>query len=396
MRVAIFAGREHHALKLKSIYDGLQERGHDPSYLIAQNSLNIDPASEFIWKYGEFSHAYEYLDGAAIERANNISRPLQEYTTNSELNKQISPFWISHSIREAAISLEAFRCYLDREAPNAVMILHLANFWGSILAYAAREREIPVFAYQEGLLRHSDQDTMNKQSFASDGVDIMFTWSTLDKDTYLRAGAPEGVVCPVGPFHLDDWIAVARTPQKRQEFTRQFRINYNLMRRGVVSFMPPMTSRYEGDIEKAVDFLGNHCGNNGLNLVIKFHPFDYNVAEQVGRSTKDIGHVLVYREFDPAPLMVSSDIVIGQHSTTGIESMFLGTLYVQMDLDLIGIEQPVGEGLPSITKKMDFDNLINNEFDIGPFNEWLARNGTLADGRATERALNIMEGMVDG
>ncbi len=63
MKIFIYAGRIHHYLKLKPIYDVLTLMGHDVAFIKANNAINIDPSTEYLTHSADvYLHIYYYIN----------------------------------------------------------------------------------------------------------------------------------------------------------------------------------------------------------------------------------------------------------------------------------------------------------------------------------------------
>lgn len=389
MKIIAFIGREHHALKMGNALHALKERGHEVISVIAENATNNDPASEFIRQYSDnWRHAYDYLDretsAAEIDAIANDARHL---STNRQLLKYISPFWISFSIREAATCIVAFRNMIAAENPDAVICLHGANYWARMLFYLAQEAGIKTFAFQEGLLRQRDQETMGKQASSAKFVDVLFTWSESDRQAYLNAGVDEGVVRPVGPSHLDYAIQVRKSPdwEKGKDGLKR---SFGYPQGKIISFMPPLSSHYRGDLRQDIAVLQDYANQRREHLYVRLHPFEYRLRDYLQKAMPDIRFD---KGADSVPLLLSSDAVITQHSTIGIEALFLGIPLFEIDTANMGIEQSLeATGVPVIRT-----NGLSLLHEYSGYNQelkdWIDNSFSLADGRSTERIANIVE-----
>lgn len=392
MKIVAFIGREHHALKMGNALRLLNERGHEVIYLCAENATNQDPASEFIRNYTvNWRHAYDYLDvrtsAAEIDAIVNDAR---HFSANQQLLKYTSPFWISFSIREAATCIVAFRNMIATENPDAVICLHGANYWARMLFYLAQDAGIKTFAFQEGLLRQRDQETMGKQASSAKFVDTLFTWSESDKQAYLSAGVDESVIRPVGPSHLDYAIQVRNSPDWEQGKAGLKR-RFGYPQGKIISFMPPLSSHYKGDLRQDIAVLQDYANQRGEHLYVRLHPFEYRLRDYL---QKAMPAVRFDKGADSVPLLLSSDAVITQHSTIGIEALFLGIPLFEIDMANTGIEQSLEPmGVPVI-RTNGLSLLHEYEGYNQELKDWISNSFSLADGRSTERIANIVESEV--
>jgi hypothetical protein len=396
MKILFFVGRQHHAQKLSNIVRLLSERQHDVRLVIATNSINIDPSSEFIWRYTRnVAHVYDYFDRDSMRQIDTITSELKSFSVHDELIRYIAPFWTTQSIREAAECLVGFRNMIQVEKPDAVFALHSNNMFGRIFLYVAQSLGVSTYATQEGLLRHRDQQTQNKQSSSLDYVNTLFTWSHSDKQAYIDAGIDEQRIVPVGAFHLDRYVQAKRHESYnavREGFIRSIGLN---PQRPVVSFMPPTINRYEGDFVRALNELGSWCQANMVQSVVRLHPFDYVNLEQVQRIVQSYG-AIVYQHDDGESLVAFSDVVISQQSSVAYEALLLGTPLIELDLDRVGVlESFARQGLATLVEDGQLNRIadvLNGQLSPERVDEWMATNGQLTEGHATERVVNYLEG----
>lgn len=387
MKIIFFVGREHHALKLANLRSLLQERGNEVVNLIANNAINIDPASEFIWGHGPHKHIYEYLyNGLGRDVAARVDE-LMAIALDEKLSTYVPPFWSAYSIWEATEFLLLVERMLDKENPDAVVVLHANNFWTRILLYAAQKIGIWTYATQEGLLRHRDQKTQGKQSSAAQYVDRLFTWSPADKQAYTNAGIEEKVVTPVGPMHLDALIGIDIAPY-REGFRASLGLEPN---KPLVVFAPPAHTHFQGNMQETTLGLASYCLNMGVSLAIRLHPFDS--AHDAVRELVKVYPNVVLPDESPEMLMKMADLVITQHSTIAVEAAFLGTPVGIIDLDSAGIlESPVKDGYGiEISRIEDIGRALNGEIKPFDLDGWRSVNATFADGEATKRAAEVIE-----
>ena len=384
MKIFIYAGRIHHYLKLKPIYDVLTIMGHDAAFITANNAINIDPATEYLTHSGDvYLHMYDYInfDNLQVTLTNSV---LMERLQASGNVNWVSPFWSHYSIFELAEVSTAIDGLLEHEKPDAVIGLHENNFWVKVIAYECNRRSIPHYVFQEGLLRQQDQDTMHKQSSACEYSDRLFVWGNSAKSQYVEAGVDEDKVIVSGPVHLDSWFHIKDTEEFRQGMFNKLSLP---MDRPVVLFAPPLLEQYKGDIKSDTEQLVSYCKTQNLSLIVKFHPFEpvttiQNLKEQFGLS--------VYTDTDPLPVVSISNVVLVQHSSIGIEALALNVPIIEFNLsnevitqswakDGIAPKISTSNGLSVIQQVLDDDVNVNEH-------PWV-QNKILSDGDATRRVI---------
>lgn len=384
-RALIFSGREHHTQRLDGIYQALEAAGANVSWIVAENSINLDvPAIHLIKTGRKFIHMMDYFppghSGNVVKSASEVLNSISG-EWSSDVRSFVGPFWLAHSVHEACEYLLCFDAMLVKEKPDLVMALHGANFWSAGLYYLCSKRGIPTMGFQEGNLRHRDQETQNKQTLAAECISHLCVWSEASKQAYIQAGVPESKLYVTGIPHLDPWLK--ERPAKQGK---------------VVAFCPPLTSRYEGDLGKAVGQLAEWAQKSRVNLVLRFHPFD-NVAENVRQQLVSNPFVQVFTG-ETLELLSVADVVISQHSTVAVEALALGVPLVELDIDGVGVLEslvqqgvaiPVGDGeLDKLNKILDGTLRL----DSANLQKWRSHNLGELDSKSVERVVNVIEGIL--
>jgi hypothetical protein len=255
------------------------------------------------------------------------------------------------------------------------------------LLYTAKQAGIKTYATQEGLLRHRDQKTLNKQSSATTYVDKLFIWSTSDKAAYINAGVSDDVICPVGAMHLDALATI-----EKDKYREGFRVSNGIYRNlPIVAFCPPNSNLYQGDFVGSLHKIASYCNVNGLYLFVKLHPFD-SAKSAVAAILEQYPNAKLFND-KPEMLLLMADLVLTQHSTIAVEAAMLKTNVGIVDFDHVGIlESPVTEGYGIEILSIDDIGLALSG-DIAPkdLESWYEANGKFVDGKATERAVEIIE-----
>lgn len=294
MKVQIFSGRVHHWIKLKNLYEGLESNGHDVEFLITNNAINIDPPAEYMLHSGfKYNHAYDYV--------NSVKNSYFHAPEN--VSKYIPPFWQVYSQRELFEFANGVQnMWKQNGKPDVVLILHANNFWTKMLAYLCQQNGIAVYAFQEGLLRKRDQQTLNKQASSVDYCNGIFVWSENERKQYIEAGIDESQIVVSGPVHLDRKYHPQRITGKNP----------------MVLLAIPSVNEYIGDWQKDVKAIANYCQDNGFELMFRPHPFEKHLVSHLPSGVAyDVND-------DALPVLVNARLVLGQHSTIVLEAVLLG------------------------------------------------------------------------
>jgi hypothetical protein len=309
--IAIFVGRKHHAQKLMNIGQYLTMRGHAVYPITANNAINIDPPQMDI---GQYVHVYRYLSQVDVDMVN-------DHVRHKELLTGVSAFWKEYSLRELMLVYVAFSRWLESDdKPDAVLVLHENNFWTKPLSFLCQQKGIPCFAFQEGLLRRKDQETMRKQSFACEYSTRLFVWGEGSKRQYIEAGVPEKKIVVAGASHLF-------TKKPRQENDPK-----------TVTYFLPLLQHYKGDPQGDIEAIAAYCQSAGFDFIVRLHPFEQDV---------DIPFTVDRRE-NVVELILETDVALVQHSTTAIECLVLGTPIVEVNFSGKPMLEPLHEENPNV------------------------------------------------
>lgn len=389
-RIITFAGRFHHVQRLDGIMQALGRAGANAVYLTADNYLNIDPNTVHLIQSGKsFIHCLDYLpsgsSGNVLSWASQILSGVSG-EWKSDVRSYVDPFYFSSSAYEFCETLLAFDQVLEREKPNLVMILHGANAWGGLLAYLCSLRKIPCLAFQEGMLRLLDQQTQGKQSLAAEYVSHLCVWSESAFSAYVESGVSSEKLYITGIPHLDPWLT------KIDKVATRIKLGLPAGGR-LIALCPPLVSRYEGDLGKAISQLSDWAFKNRVTLAIRFHPFDsQDHAYRVIQATVGNPYVKVVN-VETLDLIAVSDLVISQHSTVAVEALALGVPLVELDLDSVGVLESLAlQGVATLVT--DMKQLDTFKPVSANLREWQEKNLGPLDGKSVERVVNVIAGLV--
>ena len=402
--IITFAGRIHHWQRLSPVVDELRKRGCTAPYFISDNAIQLDASEEFLIPACEsFIHALDFLDVESTERTTRMTHDIlgkiaKHNDRESDIRSFVSPFWLAYSVREACEFLCATEKALDSIKPDAVIVLHQQNFWTRTLGYLADRRGIPVVSFQEGKLRRRDQQTLNKQATAADDCSKLLCWSESARQEYLEAGIPDSKLAVTGIPHLAEWFGYMAEPKNWQlgKKIQKQSLGFD-PERWLVSFFPPLLSRYDGNPKAALGALADWSANNFTQLAIRLHPFEYEEnVEKLKFGIKDHPYAKVI-EKDTLPLIACSDVVISQHSTVAVETLALDVPLIEIDLDNVGVLESLAEQEVAIPmgggELSKIKQVLNGELKVNPvkLQEWITQNVGPRDVRIVDRVVNEIE-----
>lgn len=372
-----YAGRVHHFLKMEPLRIYLENNGHEAVWLTSNNAINIDPSSEYLHKYNvKYKHVFDYCEDGDVEKWTSLYRGTLQKINFGDVIKNIPPFWYNYSLREAAQLLVLYGKAV--RGVDGVFVLHTNNFFTKALAYIAQEVNIPVYAFQEGLLRDRDQETMNKQSSSADYCTKLFVWSNKAKEQYLASGVEAKLIEVVGAVHLDNFVG-GDVLAKRSKLKG---INGIHPQQVVVSYMLPFMAEYAGDAASDVKKLKEFCDRKGIVLILRPHPMNGGIR---------LDGIRMDHEDNALPLIMMSDLVLGQHSTIMAEAPALGTMFAEYSttevLESPGVFPNIHHG-----NMHEIVNILQGkfDFDVVAANTWVDDNIGIRDGNARKRIMETI------
>src|SRR3990167_2080448 len=345
-----FSGRIHHWQKLSCVVDRLRELGCDARYFCSDNAINLDSAVEYLIPNSQpFVHALDFLNVNTTQRTTEMTHDIltkiaSHNEKESDIRNCVSPFWLSYSVREACEFIVATENALDQLKPDIVIVLHQQNFWTRPLGYLASRRGIPVVCFQEGRLRGRDQKTLNKQATAADDCRKLFCWSENARQAYIEAGIPESKLAVTGIPHLEQWFGYMANKETWEigKKLQKESLGFDPERK-LVSFCPPLLSRYDGNPKTALGALADWSANEFIQLAIRLHPFEHEEnVERLKFGLKGHPYARVI-ESDTLALIACSNVVISQHSTVAVETLALNVPLIELDLDHAGVLESLAE-----------------------------------------------------
>lgn len=386
MKATFFLGRIHHAYKLLPVAAALEQADTQIEFLICDNSINIDPATEYLPLFNivEFRHARDYLPD--YSSVNSMAGHSMNYAM-SKLSSYVPPFWIASAIREAAVDYHGFDKYFEIERPNLVFALHEQNFFVKILFALAKKHGIRTYSLMEGVILEREEEMLGKYSSGTEYTDTLFSWSEYDKQFY----SDPDKIFPVGPTHLDEWLNIKQNNSKWQAVKEGMRRGIGIgVNDSVLTFAPPRLDLYRGDFSKALDELSKWTRNLGIKLIIKLHPFQSeDIVYGISNRLKKYNHVVVTNDNNSIKFLVMADAVITQTSTVAMEAIALDIPLIEIDLDYYGLEQSLAAlGAATLLEGNNFDAVIrvlNGGGDAVNLAEFKEERLSLADGNSIKR-----------
>lgn len=344
--IAVFASREHHAQKLGNIFNKLDENeGNTVFWLTCNNSINLDSPLEFLIPSGaRFAHVYDQqLTDREKKDIDVLTKKILKKVIN--VSAYMTPFWAIHSSLEMAQLTVLFKKFITENRINGIVVLHNANFFSRILSFIAQKENVPVFSFQEGMLRDRDQTAFNKQVLSTDYATKTFCWSQSDVNKYKEAGSKGSLVIG-GLHHLDNMPTVDKSTAK------------------VIAFMPTVASEYKGSIVNDAKWILSYCVQAGVEFIFKPHPFEKSSYMNTG---------LLVSEATTNEILVYADYIISQHSSIMVEASVLGKNVAELNRTMaLSTESLSGSAYATINNEETLASFVDNGFNA---KKWVKQMG---------------------
>ena len=380
---------------------GLHNQGHEVKYLATDNAINIDPATEYlIPEKAPYIHLLDYLKDNA--RVSTITKQIldQTFSNNRNFLNYVSAGLFVYSVREFVETVVSFETLLSESPPDIMLVLHENNFWTKTIAYLCSVYGVPCVGFQEGLLRHRDQKTYNKQSTAAEYTNKLLVWSGADAVAYNNAGISEDKISVVGIPHLDEMLQAKKDKEKWAALKTSAKqtLGYSLERPLVVLALPQL-DRFEGDVNFAVSSVVGHCIASNIQVCVSLHPFAAE-SSRVELESHLKASAQVFRS-KPAPLLLlAADALVCQHSTIAVEALAMDVPLLEIDLSNYGVLQSLAEdGVavrvgPNELDKINQVLLRQIILDTERVETWKCDHLGPLDGLATDRATQAIMSLI--
>ena len=315
----------HHQKILIPVLQALQTQGVAVSYTTVAAEAGfemtlIDAGLPYI-------HVQEYMLRCTtqIQAAwREVRNEWQARVVKSRWTLQAVPLTIQDKILRSAVENHfCFQALVEDVKPDMVFALHELNSWGKLLGYAAWERNIPFFTFQEGLCYAHPW----LYSFYTEYTTKCFCWGEADAQVLIDARCDPDKIVQVGSIDLGPAIKRTQNPDVVSQTRKKFGIDPGMK---VVVFL--MSNSTYNAVDPTPYF--RWCVRNGVATIFKWHPSESK--ETMDRATtylRNMPYAVHVQDCDTYALLAMADacVCVG-NSTTGIEALAYGKLLVDMPL----------------------------------------------------------------
>jgi len=368
-KIIAYIALAHHTRFITPIMEVLESRGATIKYIVAQAERSQEiTAINLGLKY---AHIFDYVTDKDRPEILENYRLLGKTFTDSLKNEfflGILPVNVTDkTLFSTATEYVGFKNLLKKEKPDLCFALHELNRWGKMFAFWAKKANLPFITLQEGLTYGLDFGYSGHAQYAT----LNLVWGERVKKKMVGFEAPASKILPVGNTHLAREIA-SQTKNKTRELKRDaYGISDHFVTLLLLSAKLP-TPKYFKPIFKAVS------AHSSQTLFVKFHPAtqklqsDKWTASVTARFKKNI-HFIHTQESTYDLISMADLCVLGQRSTTGLESVVLGKPLVKLDLEYtkdapysfvdqgVAVKMSAEQLACALSENQDFSQLIDPE-----------------------------------
>ena len=368
-KILAYIALPHHTRFIIPVMERLESRGATIKYIVGQAERSQEiTAIELGLKY---SHIFDYVrdkDHKQISQNYHLLRKTFAGSLKNDFFLGLLPVTVTDkTLFSTATEYVGFKNLLQKEKPDLCFALHELNRWGKMFAFWAKKENRPFISLQEGLTYNLDFVYSGHAQYST----LNLVWGERVKKKMVSFEAPESKILPVGNTHLAKEITFQKNNKIRETKRKEYCISDHFVTLLILSSILPKPELFT-PIFKTVS------GSTGQTIFVKFHPACRkpqlnNWIESIKAQFKD-NIRFIHTQEDTYNLISMADVcVLGQRSTTGLESIALGTPLVKLDFAYtpnapysfvdqgVAVKMSAEQLSDALSKKTDFSQFMNDE-----------------------------------
>ena len=324
--VIAYIALEHHTRFIIPVMERLSSQGARVKYVVGQAERSQEVTA--IGLGLDYVHIFDYLSQGDLPKIQNHYHRLRQTFANSLKNDflfSLQPATVTDkTLHSTAMEFTGLENLIRMESPDLCFALHELNRWGKMFAFQAKQMNVPFITLQEGLTYGLDFGYSGHAQYST----LNLVWGERVKNKMVSFEAPASKIIPVGNTHLAREI----TFQAQQDIRKRKRQEFNLAPKQVAllilsSILPPP--------DLFMPIFNAAAEHDALGLIVKFHPackkpqMDQWI-EAIPENRR--GRVMfLHTQQNMYDLISAADVcVLGQRSTTGLESIAFGKPLVKL------------------------------------------------------------------
>ncbi|MCP3941156.1 MAG: hypothetical protein GY710_06715 [Desulfobacteraceae bacterium] len=368
-KILAYIALTHHTRFITPIMKRLESQGANIKYIVGQAERSQEiTAIELGLKY---SHIFDYVtnnDHEEILKNYHLLRKTFAGSLKHDFFLNVHPTTVTDkTLFSTATEYVGFKNLLKQEKPDLCFALHEINRWGKMFAFWAKKSHCPFISLQEGLSYGLDFGLSGHAQYST----LNLVWGKRIKKKLIHFDAPESKIIPVGNTHLAKEITYQIQNKIRETKRKQYKIFDAFVTLLILSSRLPGPDLFK-PIFKAVS------DNKTQKIFVKFHPSGKKpqIDKWIQAITAQFKNncFFIHAQENTYDLISMADVVVlGQKSTTGLETLAFGKPLVKLDFAYIPkaphsfVDQGVAlkmraeELAENLIKKTDFSQLMDHD-----------------------------------
>ncbi len=368
-KILAYIALSHHTRFITPVMERLEAMGATIKYIVGQAERSQEvTAIELGLKY---SHIFDYVrdkdHGQILQNYNTLRKTFAGSLKNDFFLGLLPVTVTDKTLFSTATEYVGFKNLLQKEKPDLCFALHELNRWGKMFAFWAKKENRPFISLQEGLTYNLDFIYSGHAQYST----LNLVWGERVKKKMVSFEAPASKILPVGNTHLAKEIAFQKNNKIRETKRNEHGISDHFVTLLILSSMLPKPELFT-PIFKTVS------KSTGQTIFVKFHPAcrKPQLDKWVESITAQFKHNIrfIHTQEDTYNLISMADVcVLGQPSTTGLESIALGKPLVKLDFAYtpnapysfvdqgVAVKMSAEQLADALSEKTDFSKFLNNE-----------------------------------
>lgn len=353
-KIIAYIALAHHTRFITPVMDVLKKEGARIKYVVGQAERSQEITA--IQLGLSYTHIFDYISESDKEEIRQNYRDLKKTfarTLKHDFMLGLSPVTVTDkTLLSTAIEHTGFKHLFEAEKPDLCFALHELNRWGKMAAFWAKKNHTPFITMQEGLLYGLDFGYSGHTQYST----LNLVWGKRIRDKMVHYDAPASKIFPIGNTHLAKEIAYQKKHVIRKKMRRKYKAEDAFVSLVMLSIKLPAPDLLT-PLFKAVST------HKKQRLLIKFHPSCKHShitawTEQIEKKDRNNCSFIHVQESTYDLISAADLVVLGQMSTTGLESLFFGKPLVKLDFGYVP-NAPLSFVDDGVAVKMTSDQLAD-------------------------------------
>ncbi len=392
-KLACFVALAHHTRFLLPITEGAEKAGAKAVFFLP---LSDYPFERDLNRLGyPYHYIPDFLDDELKKTvAASFNELIETWASRFSQWDGVRLWPLSDQERCIHSAVEEYFCierFIQKEKPDALIVLHERNRWGKLIGHLANKHGVPMLSLQEGDYHETRLSFSAHTEYST--VDLL--WGNACKDTLVKHHCSEDKIVLVGNTHLDNSRKQNLQPQNVARVKKELNLPPN---KTYVLVLPDLEWAAVIDEQVWAEFLSNVPEN--VHLIFKWHP---NIKRTTYLKTHEIitklaPNVTMLYMHDAYELLAVADygLTLGK-TTLALEAVAYGKPLLAMPSFSSGqtYYEDLGVAVP-LNQRGDWSNLENILRDGMPstvraaVDKYLSHSFYRLDGKAVDRVLEVL------